>query len=114
MFCVLSLAILIGLGANAVFGLSWADQLVALIVAIVPIQNGIRTWRGENCDPGGRCRFRATCLTSSRRFAGLALLLLDQQVARELGMVVHGRRSSFARLAVTFATSRRLGEPSVR
>ncbi len=46
----LSLAILIGLAANAVFGFWWADPLVALIVAAVAIQAGIRTWRGEACD----------------------------------------------------------------
>jgi divalent metal cation (Fe/Co/Zn/Cd) transporter len=46
----LSLAILIGLGANALFGLWWADPLVALIVAVVALQAGIRTWRGEACD----------------------------------------------------------------
>src|SRR5947209_10537783 len=41
----LSLAILVGLGANALFGLWWADPLVALIVAVVAVQAGIRTWR---------------------------------------------------------------------
>src|SRR5579872_415095 len=46
----LSLAILIGLGANAVLGFWWADPLVALVVAVVAIQAGIRTWRGEACD----------------------------------------------------------------
>jgi divalent metal cation (Fe/Co/Zn/Cd) transporter len=46
----LSLAILIGLGANALFGLWWADPLVALTVAVVAVQAGIRTWRGESCD----------------------------------------------------------------
>lgn len=46
----LSLAILIGLAANAVFGFWWADPLVALIVAAVAIHAGIRTWRGEACD----------------------------------------------------------------
>ena len=46
----LSLAILIGLAANAVLGLWWADPLVALIVAVAAIQTGIRTWRGEACD----------------------------------------------------------------
>lgn len=45
----LSLAILIGLGANAVFGLWWADPLVALVVAVAAISGGIRTWRGETC-----------------------------------------------------------------
>ena len=46
----LSLAILVGLGANALFGLWWADPLVALIVAVVAVQAGFRTWRGESCD----------------------------------------------------------------
>ena len=48
----LSLAILIGLGANALAGWWWADPLVALVVALVAIQAGVRTWRGEACDPG--------------------------------------------------------------
>jgi divalent metal cation (Fe/Co/Zn/Cd) transporter len=43
----LSLAILIGLGANALLGLWWADPLVALIVATVALQTGARTWRGR-------------------------------------------------------------------
>ena len=46
----LSLAILIGLGANALFGLWWADPLVALIVAVVAVRAGSWTWRGESCD----------------------------------------------------------------
>lgn len=46
----LSLAILVGLAANAVLGLWWADPLVALIVAIAAVQTGIRTWRGDACD----------------------------------------------------------------
>jgi divalent metal cation (Fe/Co/Zn/Cd) transporter len=46
----LSLAVLVGLGANALFGLWWADPVVGLLVAIVVIQAGVRTWRGEACD----------------------------------------------------------------
>jgi divalent metal cation (Fe/Co/Zn/Cd) transporter len=45
----LSLAILVGLGANAVFGFWWADPVVALVVALAAIQGGIRTWRGDAC-----------------------------------------------------------------
>ena len=45
----LSLAILVGLAANAVLGLWWADPLVALVVALVALQTGARTWRGEGC-----------------------------------------------------------------
>jgi divalent metal cation (Fe/Co/Zn/Cd) transporter len=44
----LSLAILVGLAANAILGLWWADPLVALIVATVALQTGINTWRGES------------------------------------------------------------------
>lgn len=47
----LSLAILVGLGANALAGWWWADPIVALVVAIVALQAGARTWRGEACDP---------------------------------------------------------------
>lgn len=47
----LSLAILVGLGANAVLGLWWADPLVALLVAVVALQTGARTWRGDACGP---------------------------------------------------------------
>lgn len=46
----LSLAILIGLAANAVLGFWWADPIVALTVAIVAVQAGARTWRGQACD----------------------------------------------------------------
>ncbi len=40
----LSFAILIGLAANALFGLWWADPAVALIVGVAAIQTGISTW----------------------------------------------------------------------
>lgn len=45
----LSLAILVGLGANTLFGLWWADPLVALVVAAAAVHAGLRTWRGEAC-----------------------------------------------------------------
>ena len=46
----LSVAILVGLAANALFGFWWADPIVALIVAVVAVQAGARTWHGEACD----------------------------------------------------------------
>lgn len=46
----LSLAVLIGLGANALAGLWWADPVVALAVALAAVQAGIGTWRGTSCD----------------------------------------------------------------
>lgn len=45
----LSVAILVGLAANALFGYWWADPAVALLVAVVAVQAGARTWRGESC-----------------------------------------------------------------
>ena len=45
----LSLAILLGLGANALAGLWWADPAVALFVAAVALQAGLKTWQGEAC-----------------------------------------------------------------
>jgi divalent metal cation (Fe/Co/Zn/Cd) transporter len=48
----LSVAILVGLAANALAGWWWADPLVALLVAVVAIQAGMRTWRGDACDSG--------------------------------------------------------------
>lgn len=47
----LSVAILVGLAANALLGWWWADPLVALVVAVVAVQAGLRTWRGEGCGP---------------------------------------------------------------
>lgn len=45
----LSLAVLIGLGANALLGLWWADPLVAILVAVAAVQAGMSTWRGGGC-----------------------------------------------------------------
>ena len=45
----LSVAILVGLAANALFGYWWADPAVALLVAFVAVQAGVQTWRGESC-----------------------------------------------------------------
>jgi divalent metal cation (Fe/Co/Zn/Cd) transporter len=49
----LSLAILVGLAANALFGLWWADPVVALFVAMVALQAGVKTWRGQGCTDNG-------------------------------------------------------------
>jgi divalent metal cation (Fe/Co/Zn/Cd) transporter len=46
----LSVAVLAGLTANALFGMWWADPLVALLVAVAAVHAGLRTWRGEACD----------------------------------------------------------------
>jgi divalent metal cation (Fe/Co/Zn/Cd) transporter len=45
----LSVALLIGLGANALGGWWWADPTAALFIAAVAIREGRQSWRGEGC-----------------------------------------------------------------
>jgi divalent metal cation (Fe/Co/Zn/Cd) transporter len=50
MLCAyLSAALLVGLGANALFGLWWADPVTALVIAGVAMTEGRESWRGESC-----------------------------------------------------------------
>jgi len=46
----LSIALLIGLGANALFGWWWADPIAALFIAAVAAYEGRSSWRGDACD----------------------------------------------------------------
>ena len=48
----LSIALLIGLGANALIGWWWADPLAALAIAGVAVKEGRESWRGEGCADG--------------------------------------------------------------
>jgi divalent metal cation (Fe/Co/Zn/Cd) transporter len=45
----LSVALLIGLLANALAGLWWADPAAALVIAAVAVNEGRESWRGEGC-----------------------------------------------------------------
>jgi divalent metal cation (Fe/Co/Zn/Cd) transporter len=45
----LSIALLIGLGANALLGLWWMDPAAALVIAAVAIKEGRESWRGDGC-----------------------------------------------------------------
>jgi divalent metal cation (Fe/Co/Zn/Cd) transporter len=45
----LSGVLLVGLALNAAFNLSWADSIVALIIAAVAVKEGREAWRGEHC-----------------------------------------------------------------
>jgi len=45
----LSLALLVGLGTNALLGWWWADPAAALVIAAVALREGIESWRGESC-----------------------------------------------------------------
>ena len=51
MICAyLSIALLVGLLANAILGWWWADPLAALAIAAVAAKEGVESWRGETCD----------------------------------------------------------------
>jgi divalent metal cation (Fe/Co/Zn/Cd) transporter len=45
----LSVALLIGLLANALLGWWWADPAAALVIAAVALKEGRESWRGEGC-----------------------------------------------------------------
>ena len=45
----LSVALLVGLLANALAGWWWADPLAALVIAGVALSEGRSSWRGEGC-----------------------------------------------------------------
>lgn len=48
----LSIALLVGLGANALLGWWWTDPLAALVIAGVALKEGRESWRGEGCTDG--------------------------------------------------------------
>jgi divalent metal cation (Fe/Co/Zn/Cd) transporter len=51
MICAyLSIALLIGLLANALGGWWWADPAAALVIAAVAAWEGLESWRGKSCD----------------------------------------------------------------
>jgi divalent metal cation (Fe/Co/Zn/Cd) transporter len=45
----LSAALLVGLGANTLFGWWWADPITAIAIAGVAVNEGREAWRGEAC-----------------------------------------------------------------
>ena len=48
----LSIALLVGLGANALVGWWWADPLAALVIAAIALKEGRESWNGEGCSDG--------------------------------------------------------------
>lgn len=42
-------ALLVGLLANALFGLWWLDPVAALVIAGMAVREGLETWRGQAC-----------------------------------------------------------------
>ena len=49
-------AVLVGLVANAAFGLWWLDPVAALLIAAVAVREGVETWGGEGCCAGPELR----------------------------------------------------------
>lgn len=45
----LSIALLVGLLLNALFGWWWADPLAALVIAAIALNEGRGSWKGEGC-----------------------------------------------------------------
>jgi divalent metal cation (Fe/Co/Zn/Cd) transporter len=51
MICAyLSIALLVGLLANALLGWWWADPVAALAIAAIAAKEGSDAWRGESCE----------------------------------------------------------------
>jgi divalent metal cation (Fe/Co/Zn/Cd) transporter len=48
----LSVALLVGLGANALAGWWWADPLAALVIAGMAAREGLEAWKGKGCTDG--------------------------------------------------------------
>ncbi len=46
----LSLAVLVGVGFNTLFGLWWADPVAALVIPVFLIREAREAWAGEDCD----------------------------------------------------------------
>jgi divalent metal cation (Fe/Co/Zn/Cd) transporter len=45
----LSGVLLVGLALNSLFGWSWADPIVAMVIAAVAVKEGREAWRGDSC-----------------------------------------------------------------
>jgi divalent metal cation (Fe/Co/Zn/Cd) transporter len=45
----LSAALLVGLGVNLLLGWWWADPVVALLIAVLAVNEGREAWRGDRC-----------------------------------------------------------------
>jgi divalent metal cation (Fe/Co/Zn/Cd) transporter len=46
----LSVALLVGLLANALAGWWWADPVAALTIASIAAKEGVESWRGNSCE----------------------------------------------------------------
>ncbi|MCQ4118629.1 cation transporter [Rhodococcus tibetensis] len=47
----LSAVLLVGLVLHSLFGVSWADPIAALVIAVIAVKEGVGAWRGDPCCP---------------------------------------------------------------
>ena len=45
----LSAIVLVGLGLNSLWGLTWADPVAGLVIAVIALREGRDAWRGDAC-----------------------------------------------------------------
>ena len=62
---LLSGAVLVGLGANALFGWWWADPSAGLVIAVLAAYTAVRMWRADSLADTG-CDAPVTDLTVDR------------------------------------------------
>lgn len=46
---LLSVAVLLGLALNSLFGWAWADSVAALVIVVFAVREGVEAWRGDTC-----------------------------------------------------------------
>lgn len=46
---LLSVAVLLGLALNSLFGWTWADPIAALVIVVFAVREGIEAWNGDTC-----------------------------------------------------------------
>ena len=46
---LLSVAVLLGLALNSLFGWSWADAVAGLVIVVFAIREGVEAWNGDTC-----------------------------------------------------------------
>ena len=59
----MAVALLVGLGGNALFGVWWLDPVAALVIAGVAVNEGVEAWRGEGCCVPGPTACEDDCCT---------------------------------------------------
>jgi divalent metal cation (Fe/Co/Zn/Cd) transporter len=71
----LSAVLLLGLAVNSLFGWSWADPVVALVIAAVAVKEGREAWRGDACclaTPRNTLKVEPECSCCDAEESGLA------------------------------------------